>query len=168
MNRRRLITVMSFYLSFALPAAAGMTAETQLETAAGSGNSTSFTGERPQGSPDAVVAGSTTSASAPATATTPSAPVIDQDHPVPTPPTDGGKKGFMSSASDRVMGAFKNVPVNQTLAGAGFGAGIGILMFMGPLGLVGGAALGALIGATLFSGVIGKLFNPKHEGTGDS
>ena len=103
------------------------------------------------------------------TQTPPSAPapppVTDQKTttgPPPSPPgqdNGGGGGGFGSF--------FSSLPVNQMLAGVGFGAAVGMLLGFGtPMGMIGGAVIGGLIGAVFGSGLIGKLFG--GGGTGGS
>ena len=131
----------------------------QLKGAAATGDMSGVTGDgcpqtatTPTALPGATV--STTTVKTPTAATVPS--VTDQsDH------KDSSGGGFFSGLKDLTHG----LPINQTLAGTGFGAAIGMLLLAAtPVGIIGGLLIGGLIGAVLGSGIIGKLMGQGGSG----
>jgi hypothetical protein len=146
------------------PGAVNSPALTQLQTAAATGDMSAVTGDGCPQTPGSVApAGPTTTIpTTPQPPTPPAAPVpsvTDQGKP------EGG--GFMSGIKSKFTDFIHGMPINQTLAGVGFGAAFGMLLGVGgPLGLIGGMLLGAAIGGILGSGIFGKLFG--GGGTGGS
>jgi hypothetical protein len=135
-----------------------------LKASAASGDMSAVTGDGCAQTPGSSAAGKKDPAAAADAKKTP-APKTQE---VPTV-TDQAPASDGPSFFSKVKGFFSDIPVNQTMAGVGFGAGIGILaaiIFASPVGWFGGALIGAAVGAVLFSGVIGKLFG--GGGTGGS
>ena len=144
------------------PASSSTPALDQLKGAAASGDMAAVTGDGCTQTPAEDPSGKTKGTAASDTAK-PKPPASVPDLTVKKPASSG------DSIWSKIKKPFEGLPINQTLAGAGFGALAGMILFMGtPVGLIGAALIGAFVGAVLFSGIISKLMGHGGSRTGGS